>query len=646
MELRNRSVGPIPRSDCFLTSAKLRLFLDCAPAAVAIFDRDMRYLGASRRWLETFELDGDVTGRSHYEVFPDIPERWKPIHRRGLSGEVITADEDRFERADGSAYWLRWEVRPWREEDGEVGGVVILLEDIAQRKKAEKAEEALRESEARFRAIFEKAGKGIAIADREGRLQQANPAFCRMLGYSKNELIGRHVFELVHPADGAANARAFQRLRDGETPALEIEHRYLRKDGEPVWVRKSLSLLQEIDSGPECILALVTDITEHRRMAQALRDADRRKDEFLATLAHELRNPLAPIRNAVSVLQRLDDHDPAAKDQARLLIAMAERQVDHLIRLVDDLLEVARIATGKIELKKQHVDLRETMCQAIETAEAVINAGRHTTTISLADQPLTVDGDPVRLAQVFANLLNNAAKYTLPELRIEISMKKAGDEAVVKISDNGIGISAETLPRIFDLFFQTGRAEGHEYGGLGIGLALARDFVEMHGGHVEVHSDGPESGSEFVVRLPLAACPLQGERIEGETTVASVPAPLRVLVVDDVKDVADSVTMLLQLLGADVRVAYNGAAALAVLAGFKPHLALVDIGMPGMDGHETARQIRNLPEGHNLNLVALSGWGRDEDRLRSSEAGFDHHFVKPLGVDVLEMLLASPPVGE
>jgi CheY-like chemotaxis protein/anti-sigma regulatory factor (Ser/Thr protein kinase) len=266
-------------------------------------------------------------------------------------------------------------------------------------------------------------------------------------------------------------------------------------------------------------------------------------------------------------------------------------------------------------------------------------------TISLPDQPLTVDGDPMRLTQVFANLLNNAAKYTPPEGRIAISMRSDGEEVVASIGDNGIGIRSEILPHIFDLFYQANRTKGREQGGMGIGLALARSLVEMHGGQVEARSDGPGRGSVFVVRLPLAAAPSQDERVEGDATVASVPASHRVLVIDDDRDVGDSLGMLLQLMGADVRVAYDGEAALAVISGFKPHLVLLDIGMPGMNGYETARQIRKLPERQDLILVALSGWGRDEDRRHSAEAGFDHHFVKPMEVDAIENLLASLPTG-
>jgi signal transduction histidine kinase/ActR/RegA family two-component response regulator len=392
-------------------------------------------------------------------------------------------------------------------------------------------------------------------------------------------------------------------------------------------------------------VAVTVDITERRRIEQALRENDRRKDEFLATLAHELRNPLAPIRNAVYLLQKLDGDDPVAKDRGRSLVTMMEKQVAHLIRLVDDLLEVSRITSGKIELRKQHVDLAAVIHQAIQTSEPLINAGRHKMSVSLSSKPLIVDGDLVRLTQVFANLLNNAAKYTLPEGHIEISTKRDGDEAVVSVRDSGIGISADTLPRVFDLFTQSSRALSHAQGGMGVGLALARSLVEMHGGRVEGRSGGIGHGSEFVVRLPLTITSSRGEETGSEATVSSTAGSHRVLVVDDDRDVADTLVMLLQSMGADVRVAYGGAAALPAVAEFKPHFAFVDIGMPVMDGYETVRRIRMLPEGKDIVLAALSGWGRDEDRRRATEAGFDHHFVKPIDIDALENLLGSAPVG-
>jgi two-component system, sensor histidine kinase len=357
-----------------------------------------------------------------------------------------------------------------------------------------------------------------------------------------------------------------------------------------------------------------------------------------------LRNPLAPIQNGMYLLQTLDGGDPASKERARSVLTIVDRQVAHLVRLVDDLLESARITTGKIELRKEYVDLSTVILQALQMSEPLIQVGKHKISVSLDDQPLIVEGDPVRLTQVFANLLNNAAKYTPPEGQIEMSTKRDGDQASVSVRDNGIGIDADALPGVFDLFTQSSQARSGMQGGIGVGLALVRRLVEMHGGQVVGRSEGVGCGSEFVVRLALAVNSSSAVKAEKEMMVSSIPATRRVLVVDDERDVADILAMLLQELGWDVRIAYSGAAGLAAISEFKPQLAFVDIGMSGMDGYETAQRIRMLPEGKKLVLTALSGWGQKDDRRRAIEAGFDHHFMKPIGIDALKKLLESLPV--
>ncbi len=415
-------------------------------------------------------------------------------------------------------------------------------------------------------------------------------------------------------------------------------------------LRPNVSFLERPVPKRTLITALRAAV-EARRLQYAVRDAlealqiaNRKKDEFLATLAHELRNPLAPIRNAIYAFPRLRDDDPRGRDQKGSLISMMERQVDHLVRLVDDLLEISRIRTGKIVLKTRRVDLAETIRHAIEISEPLMRAQRHELNISLDDQPLTVEGDPVRLTQIFANLLNNAAKYTPPGGRVWISSERQGRRAIVRVNDNGVGIEDGAFGEVFELFWQSNRAMGHAQGGLGIGLALVRNLVEMHGGEVEARSGGAGQGSEFIVRLPLVAG--RGETAEVRPAAFAAPAPHRVLVVDDEKAVADSFALLLQTLGAEVCIARSGAEALSAIAMFNPKVAFVDIGMPEMDGYEAARRIRLAPEGKDLVLVALSGWGREEDRRRALEAGFNAHFVKPISLDALEGLLALEASGK
>jgi PAS domain S-box-containing protein len=515
--------------------------------------------------------------------------------------------------------------------------IVTALDDV----EALKISEAnLRESEERFRAIFEHAAIGIAITDWEGHITHANPAYCDLLGYTQEEL-GRIVFsELVHPEDRAETFIEIERVREHKLPFFEIESRYIRKSGQTVWVHKFVSILHDEKGAPAHLLALLTDVSERRRMEQTLREADRHKDEFIATLAHELRNPLTPIANALHSLQRI----AGATGDMQRLHGMIERQVTQLVRLVEDLLEVSRISTGKIELRKQRLDLAAVIRQAVETSQPLLEAGRHDTTISLGDGPLTVDGDQVRLAQLFTNLLNNAAKYTPPGGHISISARKENEEAIVSIRDTGIGISAEMLPKVFGLFTQGDRATGRTQGGIGIGLSLARKLVELHGGSIHGFSGGAGKGSEFIVWLPLSGEAATDAQAEEKCDSAN-GSSCRVLVVDDDHDVADSFSMLLQTFGVDTCVVYSGMAAIDVLNEFMPRLAFVDIGMPDVDGYETARRIRELPQGKNLTLAALSGWGNIEDRRRSVEAGFDHHFVKPIDMTALESLLASVQIS-
>jgi signal transduction histidine kinase/CheY-like chemotaxis protein len=385
---------------------------------------------------------------------------------------------------------------------------------------------------------------------------------------------------------------------------------------------------------------------EARRLQYIIRDAletaesaGRKKDEFLATLAHELRNPLAPIRSAVYVLRRLNGDDAASREKASSLISMVERQVDHLVRLVDDLLEVSRISTGKITLQRRVVNLADIIERAVEISEPLIKSEQHELVVSLGDERLAVNGDPVRLAQVFANLINNAAKYTPRGGRIEISLRRERQTAVVSVRDNGMGILPGMLPRVFELFSQSYRARGRDQGGLGIGLALVRSLTEMHEGRVEARSGGAGQGSEFVISLPVVVT--RGERAKVESSVYTPSTSRRVLVVDDDKDVADSFVVLLQSLGAETRVAYSGAEALDGMAAFKPHLAFLDIGMPEMDGYEISRRIRLSPGGEDIVLVALSGWGSEKDRQLTLEAGFDCHYVKPISFETLAKILAS-----
>ena len=371
--------------------------------------------------------------------------------------------------------------------------------------------------------------------------------------------------------------------------------------------------------------------------AEALREADRRKDEFLATLAHELRNPLAPLRNSVHILQLTSADDPTTE---RLCETM-ERQVNHLVRLVDDLLEVSRITRGRIELRKETVELAAVARNAIETSRPLIDAAGLQLAISLPQDPIMLDGDPIRLAQVFANLLNNAAKYTDRGGQIWFSAKREENDVVITVRDSGIGISAELLPKVFDMFMQVDRSTDRSQGGLGIGLTLVRSLVELHSGSVEAHSAGPGCGSEFRVRLPIQTPSRDAHQGSLPAAAVNVLPSRRILVVDDNVDSAKTLGMLLKYLGGDVVVVHDGPAALNAIDDYRPAVVLLDIGMPGMDGFEVARRIRQLPDTHEIKLIALTGWGQEDDRRRTREAGFDHHLIKPADITALQSILVS-----
>ena len=388
-------------------------------------------------------------------------------------------------------------------------------------------------------------------------------------------------------------------------------------------------------------LALATDLAhraavavENTQLYQALRGADQRKDEFLATLAHELRNPLAPIRNALQIL-KMPRLDLETMERSR---SMMERQVQHLIRLVDDLLDVSRVVRGKIELRREPVELATVIARAVELVQPLVDTQGHRLTVHISRESLLLDADPVRLTQVIGNLLTNAAKYTEQNGRIWLTAKREGEMAVVRIRDKGIGIAPAMLPRIFELFVQADHTSTKTQGGLGIGLTLVKNLVEMHNGIVQARSEGLGKGSEFIVRLPIS---VHGDSTHAGQAVQQAPTPIsssgyRVLVVDDNQDAANSLAMLLKMQGHEVRVAFSGMAAVEMTKTYTPDVVFMDIGMPGIDGYEAARRIRQQPGFGKVVMAALTGWGQQEDRRRTAEAGFDHHLVKPLDPTMLE----------
>jgi signal transduction histidine kinase/ActR/RegA family two-component response regulator len=444
------------------------------------------------------------------------------------------------------------------------------------------------------------------------------------------------VLEAVHPEDREAflaNVRAALASKDGR---YETEIRVVHPDGEIAWYHERGRVERDASGRPSRLIGVAQDITERKRAEAALREADRRKDEFLATLAHELRNPLAPICNGLAALKL----GTKTKEDADHIISTMERQSEHLVRLVDDLLEVSRISHGVIGLAKEGVSLAVVIGDALDMNREVIDAAGLELRVSLPDEPVLLDADGVRLTQVFANLLNNAAKYTDAGGRINIEAKRVNDHLVVSVTDTGVGIAKDMLPRVFDLFSRSGDRYSRLTGGLGIGLALVRNLVELHGGTVAAQSEGEGRGACFVVRLPCVAKIETGAQACAMSATQGQTSP-RVLIVDDAPAVADSLAFLLKALGAEVRVALSGAEGLEICAEFAPELVFLDIGMPGMDGFETARRMRRSPAGQKAVLVALTGWGEEETRRRAIEAGFDRHLRKPAGSRELQALLET-----
>jgi PAS domain S-box-containing protein len=491
------------------------------------------------------------------------------------------------------------------------------------------------ETQALFASIVESSDDAIISKDLHGRILTWNTGAERLFGYTALEAIGQSITMLIPPERQSEETAILDRLRQGERIG-NFETIRVTKDGRRLDISLTISPIRTAEGGIIGASKVARDITARKQIEATLREGERRKDEFLATLAHELRNPLAPILNSLQVLRFGERNESTTKR----IYSLMERQVNHIVRLVDDLLEVSRITNGKIELRRQLVEVAELLHSAVETSRPFIDAAGHTLEFIVPPEPMFLEGDPVRLSQIFANLLNNAAKYTDGGGRIWVSARHERDRLAISVRDNGIGIPADMLPAVFDLFTQIDRS-GRGQGGLGIGLTLVKKLVEMHGGNVYAYSEGHGKGTEFVVRLPLAPNSCLTEVMRQKTRPRAVLPPRRVLVVDDNRDVAESLAMLLGHLSAEVRIAHSGPDALKMLVSRPPDIVFMDIGMPGMDGYEVAYQIRQQPELRNLVLVALTGWGQEDDRRRSRKAGFDHHLVKPAGIEDLERLMKS-----
>ena len=481
--------------------------------------------------------------------------------------------------------------------------------------------EALRESEERFRTAFETAAVPMSLTLLDGRVLRVNTAYCAMFGYSKAELEADNFMNFTHPDDREATRAGVARLARGETTSFRLEKCYLRKDGSLVWGDMSSAWVPGAQGRPLYLVTHIQDITERKRAEAQLREASRRKDEFLATLAHELRNPLAPIRTGAFLLAKRGAPDP---DTARLY-ELISRQSAHMARLVDDLLDVARIEGGKVELRKERLDLASTLAGALEACRPLLEARGLELTLSVPALP-ALEADPVRLEQMLCNLVNNACKFTPPGGRIQVWAAAEGPEVVLGVRDTGVGMGPEVLARAFDLFYQAGQPRDRPEGGLGLGLTLVRRLAELHGGTATAASPGPGQGSEFLIRLPaIQESPM--DTPPGTAPAAAESRPKHVLIIDDDPDVRSTSEILLKMLDFQVTTAATGLAGIERAKALRPDIALIDLGMPGLDGLEVGARIR-AELGQAIHLVALTGYSRESDFADTKAAGFDQHLVK------------------
>lgn len=490
----------------------------------------------------------------------------------------------------------------------------------------------------RFRSeVIAQIDDAVIAVDTEQRVTYMNEAAARQYGVPVSQALGRPLRALydcrwLAPEDAPAAEAALAATGSWRGRTLHV-----KQSGGSIHVESTVSVTRDNAGEPTGLLSVVRDVSERFKAEAALADADRRKDEFLATLAHELRNPLAPIRNALQMMHMTPDHEVHADAHG-----IIERQLRQMVHLVDDLLDVSRISQGKVELRREHVDLVSAIQAAVETSRPLIAAGQHELAVRLpAPGALIVDADLTRLTQIIANLMNNAAKYTPERGRINVSAEREGEQAVIRVRDSGIGIPRDMLPRVFDLFAQVDRSLERSQGGLGIGLALVRKLVEMHGGTAEADSDGANQGCTFTVRLPIIHAPADANAEAVGAPLHGVANDVRVLVVDDNIDSAQSMSQLLMMLGYHTRTAHDGLEAVRVANAYQPQAVILDIGLPKLSGLDAARRIREQAWGQGALLIALSGWGQDEDRQKTHQAGFDHHFVKPVDVDALIHVLAE-----
>jgi PAS domain S-box-containing protein len=629
------------------SEARFRNLLLALPAAVYTTDREGRITlfndQAAALWGRRPDIGKDLWCGSWRIFRPDgtpLPHDQCPMAAALHEGRSVESQEIVIERPDGTRVCVLPYPEPLRDASGEIVGAVNMLVDITDRKQAE-------EARSRLAAIVESSNDAVIAQGLDGTITSWNKGAERIFGYAAEEIVGRRITTLAAPGSSDDPLAILERIRQGE----RVEHyETLRrtKDGRNICV--SLTVSPVTDTAGRIIGAskIARDITEQKRLEEALWDrtrqlaeADRRKDEFLAMLGHELRNPLGPICNAVRVLRLRGPADPVLRQSWDMI----DRQAAHMARLIDDLLDVSRITHGKVSLRTELLDLAKVVKVTVEDYRSGLEAAGLTFQLQLPDGPLWVRGDPTRLAQVVGNVLHNASKFTDPGgcVSVRVTQDAGGDTAVIAVRDTGIGMDEKTLAEVFETFHQAENSQTRSRGGLGLGLALVKGLVDLHDGSVQAASEGPGRGSEITIRLPSERAP------EPSKAGSCAPAPAqrmhRILVIEDNRDAAESMKMLLGLVGHQVETAYTGAAGVETARAFHPQVVLCDIGLPGeMDGYTVAQAFRQEPPLASAHLIALTGYAQEDDQRCARKAGFDRHMTKPVDLDELQAVLASLPV--
>jgi PAS domain S-box-containing protein len=640
------------RAETALRASEERLQATFNQAAVGIVvaDLNQQFLEANQRFCDILGYSLDELRRLAFTqiTHPEDLSETQAQSQALLSGQIPHSTlERRYVRKDGGVVWGRTALTLLREVSGKAQHFIGIIEDITGRKETEQVLRDVRaqaqEVRSSLAAIVESSDDAIISKTLESVISTWNHGAERMFGYTAEEVIGKSVTLLIPPNQIDEEPAILQKLRRGE----RIDHYEtvrMRKDGTLLDVSLTVSPIKDLDGTIIGASKIARDITQRKRTEEALRqeiaireraeaalrEADRRKDEFLATLAHELRNPLASIRQAALISKA----PTATEAQKRWSSEVISRQVQHMSLLLEDLLDISRITRRTLELRTQMVELADVVHAAVEAARPAIDAKRHVFAIELPPEPVHFVADPLRLAQVLSNLLTNAAKYTDPVGKLQLRASCAAETITISVVDTGVGLAPDAITNVFGMFSQVASSRDRSEGGLGIGLALAKGLVELHGGKIEARSAGVGQGSEFIVRLPLRTTSIPRHKQTPHSTSAR-QVSRRVLIADDNRDAAESLAMLLRMEGHDVTVVHDGREALAAFSAVQPEVALLDIGMPGLNGYEVARQVRQGSLGRAVTLIAVTGWGQDKDKARALAAGFNHHYMKPIEADRL-----------